>query len=82
MDPLDQRLTDAGAAWRQSQPEPLSVDRLVAGLERRRSRTFSPRFAFVFATGLVLLAAVAAAPGVGSFLEGLRSGLPVAATAT
>ena len=30
MDPLDQRLTDAGTAWRQSQPEPPDLDRLVA----------------------------------------------------
>ena len=36
MDPFDQRLTDAGAAWRQSQPEPPDLNRIVARLEPRR----------------------------------------------
>jgi hypothetical protein len=82
MDPLDQRLTDAGAAWRTSQPEPPDLDRLVAGLAPRRSRAFSPRFAFVFVAGLLLLAAVAVAPGLGGIFEARNNGLPVAATST
>jgi hypothetical protein len=79
MDSLDQRLTDAGTAWRQAQPEPPDLDRLVAGLERRRSRVFSPRLVFVFAAGLILLGAVAAA-GVGGIFPPVRTGLPVTPT--
>src|SRR3954447_20390978 len=81
MDPLDQRLTDAGAAWRQSQPEPPDLDRLVGGLDRRRSRVFSPRLAFVVVTGLVLLGALAVA-GVGGGFNGFRNGLAVTPTAS
>ena len=80
MDPLDQRLTDAGAAWRQSQPEPPDLERLVAALDRRPSRAFSPRVGFLLAAGLVLLGALAVAPGVGGVFDGFRSGPPVAAT--
>ena len=82
MDRFDQRLTVAGAAWRQSQPEPPDLDRLVAGLEPRRAHGFSPRLAFVFVTGLLLLGAVAVAPGIGGLLQGPSNGLPVTATAT
>jgi hypothetical protein len=81
MDPLDQRLTDAGTAWRQSQPEPPDLDRLVARLEQRRSRVYSPRLVFVFAAGLILLAAVAAV-GVGGIFQPVRNGLPVTPTST
>jgi hypothetical protein len=80
MDPLDQRLTDAGAAWRQSQPAPPDLDRLVASLDRRPSRAFSPRLGFLLAAGLVLLGAVAIAPGVGGVFDGFRSGPPITAT--
>ena len=76
MDPLDQRLTDAGTAWRQSQPEPPDLDRLVTTLVPRRSRAFSPRLVFVFVTGLLLLGAVAVGPGIGGIFQGFRSGLP------
>lgn len=82
MDPLDQRLTDAGTAWRGSQPEPPDLDRLVAGLDRRRPRAFSPRLGFLFAAGLVLLGAVAVASGVGGIFQAPRNGLPVTPTST
>jgi hypothetical protein len=82
MDPLDQRLTDLGAAWRRSQPEPLDLDRFVARLDRRPSRAFPPRLMFVFVGALLLLSAVAVAPGVGSLFQGLRNGPPVTATAS
>ena len=62
MDPLDQRLTDAGAAWRQAQAEPPQIDRLVVGLERHPRRLFAPRAALLFAAGLVIVAALAAVP--------------------
>ena len=81
MDPLDQHLTDAGAAWRQSQPEPPDLDRLVAGLGRRRSRVWSPRLAFVLVAGLILLGAVAAA-GVGGLFQPAPNGLAVTPTST
>lgn len=77
MDPLDQRLTDAGAAWRRSQPEPPDLDRLVAGLEARGSGARSSRFAFLFVAGVVLLAAVAVAPGVGGIIQGFQNGVAV-----
>jgi hypothetical protein len=79
MDPLDQRLTDAGAAWRESQPAPPDLDRLVRGLDRRRPRAFSPRLAFVFVAGLVLLSTLAVA-GVGGGFNGFRNGIAVTAT--
>jgi hypothetical protein len=81
MDPLDQHLTDAGAAWRQSQPEPPDLDRLVTGLGRRRSRVWSPRLAFVLVAGLILLGAVAAA-GVGGIFQPVPNGLSVTPTST
>ena len=79
MDPLDQHLTDAGAAWRRSQPEPPDLDRLVAGLGRPRSRVWSPRLAFVLVAGLILLGAVAAA-GVGGIFQPVPNGLSVTPT--
>jgi hypothetical protein len=82
MDPLDQRLTDAGKAWRRSQPEPPDLDRLVTKLEPRRSRAFSPRLVFVFVTGLILLGAVAVGPGVGGIFQGFRNGPAVPPTST
>jgi hypothetical protein len=82
MDPLDQRLTDAGTAWRQTQPEPPDLDRLVRSLEPRRSRHFSPRLAFIFVAGLLLLGAVAIAPGVGGIFQGFRNGPAVPPTST
>jgi hypothetical protein len=69
MDPLDRQLTAAGAAWREAQPIPPDLDRMVARLEIGRSRRFSSRFAFVLVAGLLLISAVAVAPGVGSFLH-------------
>ena len=77
MDPLDQRLIDAGAAWRQAQPDVPDLNRLIAGLERRRSRAFPSRLMFVFVAGLLVLSAVAVAPGVGSMLDRFRNGGPV-----
>ena len=82
MDPLDQRLTDAGAAWRRSQPEPPDLHRLVVTLQPGRSRIFPPRLGLLFATGLLVLAAIAVAPGVGGILDAFRNGAPVAASAT
>jgi hypothetical protein len=79
MDPLDQRLSDAGAAWRETQPEPPDLDRLVQRLDRRRSRGFSPQLGFVFVAGLVLLSALAVA-GVGGGFNGFRNGLAVTPT--
>jgi hypothetical protein len=70
MDPLDQRLSDAGASWRQAQPEPPDLDRLVRGLDRHPRRLFSPRAALLLAASLVIVAAVAVAPGVGGVLNG------------
>jgi len=77
MDPLDQRLTDAGITWRQTQPEPPDLDRMVASLDRRPSRGVAPRLAFVFAAGLLLLAAVAVAPGVGGLFQRSDNVVPV-----
>ena len=82
MDPLDQRLIDAGAAWRQAQPDAPDLNRLVAGLERRRSRAFPSRFTFAFVAGLLVLSAIAVAPGVGSFLDRFRNGAPVTVVPT
>jgi hypothetical protein len=82
MDPLDQRLTDAGSAWRQAQPEPPDLDRMIVALRRRPSGRFTGRLMFAFVAGLLLLAAVAIAPGVGGFLQQLQPVAPVAATAT
>jgi hypothetical protein len=80
MDDLEQRLTHAGMAWRQSRPEPPDLDRLVASLDRSRRRPISPRFAPLVAAGLVVLGAIALGPAVGGMLENLRGGLPVTAT--
>jgi hypothetical protein len=82
MDPLDQRLTDAGTAWRQAQPEPPDLDPMVALLDRRRSRVFPSRLALVFVAGLLLLAAVAVAPGVGGIFRGSTAVPPVTASAS
>jgi hypothetical protein len=71
MDPLDQRLTDAGLAWRQTQPEPPRLDPMLIALRQARSSRFQGRLMFAFIASLLLVAAVAIAPGVGSFLQGL-----------
>jgi hypothetical protein len=76
MDPLDQRLTDAGTSWRQSQPEPPTLDPMIVALRQRQSGLFPRRLMYAFVAALLLLAAVAAAPGVGSFLQH-SSTLPV-----
>jgi hypothetical protein len=81
MDPLDQRLTNAGAAWRESQPDPVQIERLIAGLERHPRRLFAPRAALLFAAGLVIVAAVAVAPGVGSFFNPVAT-VPTPSAAT
>jgi hypothetical protein len=81
MDPLEQRLADAGTAWRQAQPEPPDLDRLISGLGQRRSRIWSPRLAFVLVAGLILLGAVAAA-GVGGLFQPVPNGLSVTPTST
>jgi hypothetical protein len=81
MDPLDQHLTDAGAAWRQSQPEPPDLDRLVAGLGRPRSRIWSPRLAFDLVARMIQHGAVAAA-GVGGIFQPAPNGLSVTPTST
>ena len=82
MDPLDQHLTDAGAAWRQSQPEPPDLHRMVASLEPGRSRGFSRSLAFIGVVGLLVLGAVVVLPGVGGFFQAPRNGLPIAPTAS
>ena len=76
MDPLDQRLTDAGLAWRQTQPEPPALDPMLVALRQRRSIVFQGRLMFAFIASLLLVAAVAIAPGVGSFLHQLQPSQP------
>src|SRR4051794_31868062 len=80
MDPLDQRLTDAGAHWRSAQPRPPDLDRLVAGLDRGRGRPFPFRLALV-AAGLIVLGALAVVPGAGGFLRGTDGTIPAMPTA-
>jgi hypothetical protein len=80
MDPLDQRLTDAGLAWRRTQPEPPDLDRMVVALRRHRSGLFQGRLMYTFLAGLLLVAALAVAPGVGSFLQGNHSPAPTIPT--
>jgi hypothetical protein len=80
MDPLDQRLTDAGAAWRQTQPEPPDLDRMIVALPRRGSGRFTGRLMYAFVAGLLLLAAIAVAPGVGGFLNQLQPPVTVVPT--
>lgn len=79
MDPLDQRLTDAGSAWRQAQPEPPDLDRMIAAVRRRPAGHVTGRLMFAFVAGLLLLAAVAIAPGVGSYFHQLDRTVPVTA---
>lgn len=81
MDPLDQRLTTAGTAWRQTQPEPPDLDRMVVALRRHRSGLFAGRLMFAFVAGLLLVAAIAVAPGVGSILHQLQPTTPPIVTA-
>jgi hypothetical protein len=69
MDPFDQRLTDAGTAWRRTQPEPPDLDRMIAALGRRRSGLFQGRLMFTFVGSLLLVLALAIAPAVGSALH-------------
>jgi hypothetical protein len=69
MDPLDQRLADAGNSWREAQPEPPHLDPMIVALRQRRSGFLPGRLMYAFVAGLLLLAAVVAAPGVGSFLQ-------------
>jgi len=76
MDLLDQRLTDAGTAWRQIQPEPPDLDRMVVALRRQRSGLFTGRLMYAFVAGLLLVAAIAVAPGVGSILHQLQPTTP------
>src|SRR5215212_12194848 len=76
MDLLDQRLTDAGTAWRQTQPEPPDLDRMVVALRRQRSGLFTGRLMYAFVAGLLLVAAIAVAPGVGSILHQLQPTTP------
>ena len=77
MDPLDQRLTEAGSAWRRAQAEPPDLDRMIVALRRRPSGRFQGRLMFAFVAGLLLLAAVAIAPGVGSFFHRSDQTIPV-----
>jgi len=86
MDPLDQHLTDAGRAWRQTQPEPPDLDRMVARLDHKRSRGLAPRIAIAFvAAGLALVVAVAVGPRIGGLLQhgspapAVGAGVPTAA---
>jgi hypothetical protein len=78
MDPLDQRLIDAGAAWRQTQPDSPDLDRMVAALQRRPTGLIQGRLMYAFVAGLLLMAAIAVAPGVGGFLHLNQSPAPVA----
>src|SRR5204863_7672423 len=77
MDPLDQRLTQAGAAWRQAQPESPDLDRMLVALRQPRSGPFQRRLMFAFVAGLLLVAALAIAPAVGSFLHQIEPPAPV-----
>jgi hypothetical protein len=81
MDPLDQHLHQAGAAWRQSQQEAPDLARIVAGLDRRRPGRFSPRAMVLLAASLVLVAGLAGLAGAGGYLDTLRNG-PTAPPAT
>jgi hypothetical protein len=76
MDPLDRRLTDAGTAWRQAQPEPPDLNPMIAALPGRRSGFFEGRLMYAFIAGLLLVAAIAIAPGVGGFLHPVTTPLP------
>jgi hypothetical protein len=76
MDPLDQRLTDAGNDWRAAQPEPPDLNRMIAALPRRRSGFFEGRLMFAFLAGLLLMAAIAVA-GAGGILHQLTAPAPV-----
>jgi hypothetical protein len=80
MDPLDQRLTDAGAAWRQTQSEPPDLDRMIVALRPRRSGRFSGRPMYAFVAALLLVAAIAVAPGVGSLLHQVQPPVPIVAS--
>lgn len=80
MDPLDQRLTDAGSAWRQTQPEPPDLDRMIVALRPRRSGRFSGRLMYAILAALLLAAAIAVAPGVGSLLHQVQPPVPVVAS--
>jgi hypothetical protein len=82
MDPLDQRLTDAGAAWRRTQPEPPDLDRMLLALRGRRSTIIPGRFMYAFLAGLLLVAAVAVAPGVGGALHLFQTPPPVVVPST
>ena len=81
MDPLEQRLIEAGATWRQSQPASPDLDRMVVALRGRRSGPMPRSLMTTFVAGLLLVAALAVAPAVGSFLHLLPPTGPVA-TAT
>jgi len=78
MDPLDQRLTDAGTSWRRTQPEPPDLDGLLRTMEMRPSGRLQPRLVFVFATGALLLGALAFASGGGGLFRGVQNTVPVA----
>ena len=69
MDPLDQQLTDAGEAWRRTQPESPDLDRLVARLEPARSRGWSSRLNVLVFAGLAVVVALAVAPTIGGLLQ-------------
>lgn len=76
MDPVEQRLLDAGAAWRGARPESPAIEALVAGLDPGHRRpiwgSLWPRGAIA---GLLLLAAgLAAAPAVLRIGEGQQGG--------
>lgn len=77
MDPLDQRLADAGAAWRRTQPEPPNLDRMLIALRGRRSTIVPGRLMYAFVAALLLMAALVVAPGVGGFLHKLDSSVSV-----
>src|SRR5690349_2296519 len=76
MDPLDRRLTDAGTAWRQAQPEPPDLNQMIAELPSRRSGRFEGRLMYAFIAGLLLIAAIAIAPGVGGVLQHVTTPVP------
>jgi hypothetical protein len=82
MDPLDQRLTDAGAAWRQTQPEPPDLDRMIVALQRRRSGRFTGRLMYAFIAGLLLMTAIAVGPGVGGLLHQFQPPMTVVPNAS
>jgi hypothetical protein len=68
MDPLDQQLTEAGAAWRRSRRPSPDVDRIVAQLDRRSTRrrwNLRAAVAAIFAALVLAVTLGPRLPGIG-----------------